>query len=95
MKNCLKIKDGLYEWFVMPFELSNAPSSFIRAMTQLFLSFIGKFIVIYFDDILIYSRTQEQYKDHMRQVLHTLQDENFYANLKKCAFCTDMVIFTG
>ena len=78
---------------MIPFGLTSAP--FMRLMKHVLHTFIRKFVVVYFDDILIYSKTLNDHIEYIKNVLKVLRLEKLYTNLKKCSFCMDKVIFLG
>ncbi|GBG92113.1 hypothetical protein CBR_g54413 [Chara braunii] len=85
-KSTFKTRYGHCEWVVMPFGLTNAPATFQAAMTNEFRAMLDRFVLVYLDDILVYSRTLEDHLEHLRRVLETLRRAKYKANRNKCEF---------
>ena len=79
----------------MPFGLTNAPATFQTAMTSLFAEWLDVFVIVYLDDILIYSPTKDEHLNHVKQVMHKLHQHQWYCKLKKCEFATTSVEYLG
>jgi hypothetical protein len=94
-KTAFRTRYGHFEYTVMPFGLTNAPAVFQHMANDIFRDFLDVFTIVYLDDILIYSRTQEEHDTHVRQVLHRLREYGLYAKLEKCCFDRDQVEFLG
>ncbi|KAL0543848.1 hypothetical protein IC582_018953 [Cucumis melo] len=103
----LRIKDGdvlkttfrsryeHYEFIVMSFGLTNAPAVFMDLMNKVFREFLDTFMIMFIDDIFIYSKTEAEHDEHLRMVLQTLQDNKLYAKFSKCEFWLKQVFFLG
>ena len=94
-KTAFRTKYGLFEWVVMPFGLSNAPATFQGMMNTIFSDMIDKFVIIYLDDILIYSKTYEEHISHLEQVLQRLKDNKLHCRVTKCQFLRNEIDYLG
>jgi hypothetical protein len=79
-------KYGLYDYIVMSFGLTNALAFFMYLMNSVFMDYLNKFVVVFIDDILIYSQNEKEHEDHLKMVLQRLQEHQLYAKLSKCEF---------
>ena len=75
---------GLYEYLVMPFELTNTPVAFMDLMNQTFRPYLDKFVIVFRDDILIYSTSESEHEEYLRIVMQPLKDHKLYAKFSKC-----------
>ena len=94
-KTAFKTRYGHYEFLVMPFGLTNAPAAFMDLMNRVFGPYLDKFVIVYIDDILVYSSSKEEHVEHLRIVLQTLREHQLYAKFIKCQFWLDRVAFLG
>jgi hypothetical protein len=85
----------MYEFTVMSFGLTNALTYFIYMMNKVFMEYLDKFIMVFINDILVYSRSEEEHEGHLRFVLHKLRDQKLYAKFIKCEFRLKQVAFLG
>ena len=94
-KTTFRTRYGHYEFLVMPFGLTNAPAVFMDLMNRVFRPYLDKFVIVFIDDILVYSSNSDDHKKHLRIVLQTMRDKQLYVKLSKCEFWKDKVAFLG
>ena len=94
-KTAFRTNRGHFEFLVMPFGLTNAPATFQRLMNKVFAGNLDKFIAVYLDDILIFSRNMDEHWEHLRWALDQLREAKLYGRLHKCEFLKDQVEYLG
>ena len=94
-KTAFVCRYGHFEWLVMPFGLKNAPATFVRLMDEIFGDYLDTFIIVYLDDIVVYSKTLAQHVKHLELVFKRLREHRLYAKLDKCAFMQREIKFLG
>ena len=94
-KTAFRTRYGHYEFLVMPFGLTNAPAAFMDLMNRVFGPYLDKFVIVFIDDILVYSSSKEEHAEHLGIVLQTLREHQLYVKFSKCQFWLDQVAFLG
>jgi hypothetical protein len=94
-KTTFRIRYGHYEFTVVPFGLSNAPDVFMSLMNGVFKDYLDKFVIVFLDDILVYSKSKEEHEKHLRMVLQVLREHQLYAKLSKCSFYQSQIHYLG
>ena len=90
-KTTFRTRYGHYEFVVVPFGLTNAPATFMCHMNSAFNRYLEKFILVFLDDILIYSKNEEEHEEHLRLTLQLIREHKLYAKLSKCDFYRDRI----
>ena len=94
-KTTFRTRYGHFEFTLMPFGLTNAPAAFMDLMHRVFQPYLDQFVMVFVDNILIYSKSKEEHEDHLRVVLQVLRDHQLYAKFSKCEFWLTKVKFLG
>jgi hypothetical protein len=94
-ETALHIRYGLYDYTVMSFELTNAPAYFMYPMNKVFMEYLDIFVIVFIDDILIFSKMEEEHEKHLRLALEKLRSNQLYTKFSKCEFCLTEVTFLG
>ena len=94
-KTSFKTKQGLFKWRVIPFGLTNAPATFMCVMNDVFIPFIDNFLIVYLDDIIVFSMSLNDHVKHVKKVLDVLRKEKLYVKLSKCEFGRNSSVFLG
>lgn len=85
----------MFEWLVLPFGLCNAPDTFMRVMNEVLRPFIDDFVIVYLDDILIYSDNWNDHRVHIRKVFEVLREAKLYLKMSKCEFVRKILVYLG